>query len=477
MIETKLNLKGRSLMVLSILLVGALIGTAVGAAMFVQGEGAPSTASGPGSIVVESNYVIFKDASGYTCARNTTTQAIEIRETNAGLAMQKAVDRSARGNIYIKSGTYDMSRPVYTWSTSITGDGNGTILKVTSSLYDSVLKVTNDYYKADGTLAIPKAQQSANHPTGVTISNLQVDGNKAVRSSGQVMRCVNFQDAINCQVRNIYAHDVSAGQGVYMTNSHYCTVRDSVFYNIGGTAFADYGTGIAFGEASPTKVASSHILIDNCKITKASMSSIDMEPANNVTITNSLFLGATTWNGYATPVITSYAIKGYDRPNDHIMVSGNSVYGAFGEFIILTPCNYSIVSNNIVTYTAGNTAAIYSTGAHDNKITGNIIKTWGKDAIVGVNCNSYLISDNTIIDGKNSKSNYGIRLYATSGTSYYNIVKGNQISGFNYAICEITGTNHLIVTANIIKSCNVGIYLKGTDIMRTGNVLNGASDL
>jgi hypothetical protein len=472
----KTKLKAKSTMMLAFLLVGVFIGTAVGAAIFVEGQ-TITTTNGANSIVIEANYVIFKDASGYTCARNTTTQAIEFRDTNAGLVMQKAVDRSARGNIYIKSGTYDMSRPVYTISTSITGDGNGTILKVTSSLYDSVIKVTNDYYKADGTLVVPQSQRSANQPTGVIISNLQIDGNAAVRSSGQVMRGVNFQDAVNCHVRGIYAHDISAGQGVYMTNSHYCTVRDSVFYSIGDTTFANYGSGIAFGEASPTKVSSSHILIDNVKITKASMSSIDLEPANNITITNCQFLGATTWNGYATPAITTYAIKGYDRPNDHIMVSGCQMYGAFGEFIILTPSNYSIVANNIITYTAGNTASIYSTGSHDNKITGNVIKTVSKDGFCAVNCNSILVSDNTIIDTANSKSDYGIRFYATTGTSYYNVVKGNQVTGFNYGICEIVGTNHIIVTSNVIKSCNVGTYLKGTDVIRTGNVLNGASEL
>ncbi len=473
----KFKLKGRPLILLSVLLVGAFLGTAVGSAVFVQGQGSTPTTAGPGSIVVESNYVIFKDASGNTCARNTTTQAIDFKDTNAGLVMQKAVDHSTGGTIYIKTGCYDMSRPVYTWSTSIIGDGNGTILKVTSALYDSVIKVTNAYTKADGTLAVPTALLSANQPTGIVISNLQIDGNSAVRSSGAVMRAVNFQDAQNCEVRNICAHDISAGQGVYMTNSHYCTVRDSVFYSIGGTDLANYGTGIAFGEASPTKVASSHILIDNVKITKASMSSIDLEPANNVTITNCQFLGATTWNGYATPCITSYAIKGYDRPNDNIMVSGCQAYGAFGEFIILTPSNYSIVSNNIVTYTAGNAAAIYSTGSHDNKIIGNIIKTVSKDGYVGVNCNSCLVGDNTITDTTNSMNDYGIRFYATTGTSYYNVVKGNQITGFNYGVCEITGTNHIIVTANVIKSCNVGTYLKAADMIRTGNVLNGASEL
>jgi hypothetical protein len=471
-----IKLKDRSLVLFSILLVGAFLGTAVGAAVLVQGHGVTLPAAGPGSIVVEANYVIFKDASGYTCAKNTTTQAIEFKDLSAKLVMQNAIDRSNFGNVYIKSGTYDMTGRICTWSTSITGDGNGTILKVSDGLTDSCIFVSNDYLKADGTISIPKDLQSANRPNGVVISNLQIDGNGASRAEGNVMRGVNLQDALNCMVRGIYVHDISAGQGVYMSNSQYCTVRDSVFYNIGNTSFGNYGSGIAFGEASPTKIASGHILIDNCRITMASMSSIDLEPANNITITNCQFSGATNWNGRHTSVIASYPIKEFE-PNDYLIIRSNNVYGAFGEFMVMTYCNYSIVSNNIVTYTASNNAAIYWTNSHDNKIFGNIIKTVSRDGIVGVDCNSFLLSDNTVIDSANSKSNFGIRFYAISGTCYYNVVKGNQITGYNYAICEINGANHIIVTANMIKSCNVGTYLKGTDAYRSGNILNGASEL
>ena len=473
----KFKLKGRSLMLLSVLLVGAFLGAAVGSAVFVQGEGSTPTSNGPDSIVIDANYVIFKDASGYTCARNTTTQAIEFKDLSSKLVMQKAIDRSSRGNIWIKTGTYDMTGPICTSTTSITGDGNGTILKVTASLKNSVIKVTNSYTKADGTPAFPAGTLSLHRPNGVTISNIQIDGSRSVRANGDVMRGVNFQDAINCQVTGLYAHDILAGQGIYMTNSQYCTVRDSWISTVGDTTLANYGTGIAFGEASPTKVSSSHILIDNVRIDSCTMSAIDLEPANNITITNCHFRGATTWIGQYTPVITSFVRPGYG-PNDNVMVSANNVYGAYGEFITLTPSNYSIISNNIITYTLSTATSIYITGSHDNKITGNIIKVMQRSGIIGVNCNSMLVSDNTIIDVTTSKVTYGIRLYANAGfTSYYNVVKGNQITGFNYAIAGTTGVSHIIVTSNVVRSCNVGTFLVGTDILRTGNVLNSAKEM
>ena len=352
---------------------------------------------------------------------------------------------------------------------SITGEGNGTILKATSSLKTAVIMVTNNYYKMDGTKAFAS---SSSLPTGITISNLAVDGNRAVRSSG-TMEGIGFVNVLNSLVSNVYVHDVIAGQGIYMSNSQYCTVKDSWIYNIGDTTLANYGSGIAFGEASSTKIASSHILINNVKIAKASMSSIDLEPANNVTITNCQFTEATTWNGHATPVITTVAVHGY-APIDYVTVSGNNVYGAFGEFIVLVPSNYTVVSNNVITYTAGTATSIYATSSHGDKITGNVIKTVSKDGIVCVNCNSFVVSNNTVTDTTLSKSDYGIRFYATSGTSYYNIVSGNQVTGFQYGIVEYVGCNHITVTANVIKTCTVGTWLKGTDVTKSGNILNGA---
>ncbi len=471
----KLKFKGSSIAILSVIFIGAMIGSSFGAAMFVQGgtTSYPTTLSGP--VVMEASYIIFKDSSGYTCAKNGTTSAVDFRATSSKLVIQKAIDASSNGNIWIKSGTYEITTAIYSLSTSIIGDGNGTILKAAKDLRGAVILVTNNYVRADGKTAVPTALQSTVRPSGVSINNLQIDGNRAARTSG-VIEGIGMINALNCQISKVYAHDILAGQGFYMSNSHYCSVRDSWIYNIGDTTLANYGSGIAFGEASTTKTACSNILIDNVKISKASMSSIDLEPANNITITNCQFLDASRWNGAATPVITLYEISGY-KPNDNIIVSNNKVYGAFGEFIILTPSNYSIVSNNIVTYTAGTAPAIYAMDSHDNKITGNIIKTVSKDGFVGVNCNSFLISDNTIIDTTTSKSDYGIRFYATStGTCYNNVVKGNQVSGFQYAIQAITGCNHTIVTSNVIKSCSVGVWLKGTDVVRTGNILNGSGD-
>ena len=378
--------KGRSLTFLSILFVGALIGTSVMGAMSVQAATAPVAPVGDGSYVSVA-FTIYKDGSGYTCAKNSATGAIDFRSTNSKWVIQKAIDKLSGGYLLIKAGTYAITQTIYTNKVSIIGEGNGTLLDATSSCYGAVIRVCDDYWTLD-------YRYMSARPNGITIANLQVDGNRA--SGGQHLEGVGFIDCLNSRIVKVYAHDIIGGQGLYMSNSQYCSISDCVIDNIGDNTADHYGSGIAFGEASRTKVASSHITIDNVRITRASMSSIDLEPANNVVITNCVFRDATTWKGYRTPVITEYNIAGYALC-DYITVSNCIVYGAFNEFVILSPSSHSVVKNNQVSLTTGTTTAIYSINSHSNTITGNVIKTYSSNPIQLVGCSSCTVASNSIL--------------------------------------------------------------------------------
>jgi parallel beta-helix repeat protein len=210
------------------------------------------------------------------------------------------------------------------------------------------------------------------------------------------MEGVGMVNTLNSRILKVYVHDVIAGQGLYMSNSQYCSISRCQIYNIGDNTAAHYGSGIAFGEASSTKVATSHITIDRVLISKTSMSSIDLEPANNIAITNCVFRTASSWKGYNNPVITEYNKAGY-AANDYVTVSGCNVNGAFNEFVVLTPSSHSAIKNNVVTYTSGSSTAIYSTNSHSNTITGNVIKTSSSRPIQLVSCSSCTVSGNTIL--------------------------------------------------------------------------------
>ena len=245
------------------------------------------------------SYTIYKDGSGYTCAKNTSTGAIDYRNTNSKWVIQKAIDKLSGGYIQIKAGTYVISKTIYTNKVSIVGDGNATVLKQ-GTCRGAVIRVCDDYWTLD-------YQYMSARPNGITIGNMQIDGNRA--SGGQHLEGVGFINCLNSRIVQVYVHDVIAGQGLYMSNSQYCTISNCQIDNIGDNTAAHYGSGIAFGEASSTKVASAYITIDNVRITRASMSWIDLEPANHVTITNCVFRDATTWKGYPTPVITEYHLR------------------------------------------------------------------------------------------------------------------------------------------------------------------------
>ncbi len=448
--------KRRSLTLLSFLFVGMLIGSSVLVVAPVQAVTAPV---GDGTSVSVA-YTVYKDATGYTCAKSSATGAIDFRSTNSRFVIQSAIDKLSSGYILIKAGQYDITQTIYTNTVSIIGEGNATVLDATTACSGAVIRVSNNYWTVDGRYLTAR-------PNGITIGNMEIDGNRALRTGG-LQEGVGFISALNSRMVRIYVHDLIGGNGLYMSNSQYCSVTDCQVFNVGADAAALYGSGIGFGRASGINVASSFITIDNVLISKVSMSSIDMKPANNVVITNCVFLEASTWNGHATQVILTNPTVGY-AANDRITVTGNIVYGAFGEFMTLKPSNYSVISNNLITYTASNFYAIYSTGSHDNKISGNTIKTVSREGIIGLNCNSILVEGNTITDTASSKNDYGVRFYTSGGSSLYNVIKSNKISGFNYAIVANGLSDHTTVQYNTISNCNVGILLSGSSNVNSSN--------
>ncbi len=258
---------------------------------------------------------------------------------------------------------------------------------------------------------------------------MQIDGNGAAQLTG-TMEGVGFVNVLNSQVSGVYVHDLMGGQGVYMSNSQYCTISHCQTVNIGDNADANYGSGIAFGEASSTKIACSHITIDSCYVSNASMSSIDLEPANNITITNCVFRDAALWRNYCTPVITMYPVSGY-APNDYVTVSGCNVYGSFNEFVLLMPSSHSTIVNNVVTYTAGSCTPIYATNSQYDVITGNRLATDSSQPIHLVGCTMCTVSGNTITPA--------VPLAAPNAPTGLTALPGNGQVALNWAAPSFNG--------------------------------------
>ena len=197
---------GRSLTFLTIMFVGALIATSLGSMMSVQAASTSTVPLGDGSYVSVA-YTISKDSSGYTCAKNSATGAIDFRDTNSRTVIQKAVDKLSGGYVYIKAGTYYMTNCIYTNKVSIVGDGNATILKANGIVGAGIIRVCDNYWTLD-------YRYMSSRPNGVTVANLQVNG-----QSGGPMKGVCFIDCLNCRMIRLYVHDIQACQGLYMSNS------------------------------------------------------------------------------------------------------------------------------------------------------------------------------------------------------------------------------------------------------------------
>ena len=119
-----------SLMILSVLFVGALIGTSFGAVMSAEGATTSSTRHTP----------YYKDASGYTCA--STGGVVKYRSADSSAAIRYAVN-NCYGTITFGSGTYILSSAVEIHSNlNFIGQGIGkTIFKIKDgyNTYQSIL--------------------------------------------------------------------------------------------------------------------------------------------------------------------------------------------------------------------------------------------------------------------------------------------------------------------------------------------------
>ena len=149
--------------------------------------------------------------------------------------------------------------------------------------------------------------------------------------------------------------------------------------------------------------------------------------------------------------------------------------GAFGEFAYLPDSDNSIVTENWVRYTANHRAAIYFSDSSSCQITKNTIETLSKGAFVGANCNSFIISNNTVVDMTGSRTGHGIMFYSSGGVSTYNVMDGNTITGWRYGITANRGSQDSTITNNVFSNCTVGTLVTGSFQMY-GNVYNGASD-
>jgi hypothetical protein len=411
--------------------------------------------------VIPASYNIEKLGT-YTVAINTTTNSQQFNSTNSKVTIQNAIN-ATKGSIFINAGTYNIGSIIYTDYTSIYGAGNSTILVATSNMAKGLINI--------GGRTV--------HPNAIIISNLQINGNH------YAIEGIGLDYATYCTVQNCYIHDVKNGQGVYEAASWYCTVNNCWIYNIGQIELANYGTGVAWGTQEPS--LSQFDSITYCQFQNCSMSDIDLEPAGNITIDHCTFThaaqwtpaGSAVWNSVIT-ILTVVAFGSHQTDNN--IITNNYMYGGFNNFIVtnaitgLATSNGTLIQNNKVIYTASATA-IYIMNSKYVNVFGNTIDIKSANGIVFVNGNYCNIDNNIVLDLNAPTGDYGIRCYASGGISTHNNAIGNEVINFGSGISINSGSDYTIITSNQLITCPVATRCTGTNIVTSGNLLGGGTQL
>jgi hypothetical protein len=385
------------------------------------------------------------DPSGTNQTAGNDTVAVNndtgqtIRSHYAGAVIQAAINSANGGSVFIQAGDYDIKAPIIDYSSSIRGVGNDTRLIANASIYQAVIEIHKS--------------PSGVSPNGLTIKDMEIDGSAQVQAYANTIRGIEVLDATNIHIQHIFAHNIISGQGVYMSNAQHCYVNDSWFSNIGNNLGVgndgNYGSGVSFGEMRTP--AASYDTINNCTFSYCSMSDIDLEPANHITITNNRFTDAATWKNVPNPVITVYPINGY-ASDDGNVIAHNYVNGSFGEFVYLDSSSGNTITDNWVKYTASEKTAIYCLDSTTSQIISNTIGTLSQDCIGLVNCQSYSVQANVLMDMEGAHTNYGVHCYASGGTSSYNDFSSNDLTGWLYGIS--VNNNHNSLEGNVFHGCS-----------------------
>ena len=217
------------------------------------------------------------------------------------------------GTVLMLSGQYTIDNTIFVNSnTTLKGVGYATKILAHANLGTMYLIQTN------GTTA-----------NNITISDLQIDGNKANQTNGQ-WGISTTNTCTNVIIENIYIHDLT-GDGISLlgTSATNCRICKNFMTNMGNAA-----QGIV-GDATTVQ---RNVIEGNIINSVSSWNAIDMQG-------------------------TSSCI--------YNIISGNVISGS--GITLDANCAYNLVSGNIVTGALNYGICISSTTAHDNSILGNVV--------------------------------------------------------------------------------------------------------
>ncbi len=295
-----------------------------------------------------------KNAADYVGDGNTGT-------ANDGdqVEINQALTAAAGKKVVLLAGTYTVDASISVPNNTIlAGVGNGTVITVPNSFNASIDVITN-------TDQVTGA--------GVTIRDLQLDGNGSNQSSGTQYGIV---------LTNIGS---SSLDGATVTNT-------SVHDTFNSAVYVDGANNLNFTNNRVRSVASSS-------------NAVRVGNSDNVTVANNFMEGV--GRGVRLSTVTSSTVTG------NVMVNVSS-YGIY----IDTSSNSNAVTGNTVT---ADTIGIYILASDYNAVTGNTLlnngDTTGNDSILLEQADHNKIADNQITDDSATSSNDAIVLTSSDNNS------------------------------------------------------------
>lgn len=426
--------------------------------------------------IQDASYVIWK-ANNNTFAQNYATGAIDYKGSRDDIVINNAINRLTNGGkILIKEGTYDITSAIVVKdNVEVTGSGFGTILKA-----------SNFGASNNGIINLGILDQNN---INCVLNHLTIDGNKASCTQSDGIRIYSA----NSNIHNLYMIDcgyigvrfVENSGNPNKVNVSNCIIKDSGSYNIvlsgnylkihnniiSGSVIGIYGgnktdniiSNNIIGDMSGPGIyidalsAEIRTIIANNKIYNTFYDAISLYNVSAVTVIgNSIYITGQQGVEGGDGVVT---VNG-----NRIIIIGNSMISTNGGGVTIAGSSSITVSDNSIS--AGK---IYGIGISTNSkyldIIGNQVYGNGQDGIRLIDTTDSIISENLVINnGKlvsggnqhgivlnNSSNNrilanvvrddqstltqiYGIR---EVGTSDYNIIKDNDISGAIYIITKL----------------------------------------
>ncbi len=462
----------------------------------IQYNGTKWVNNGSEAYLVAANDSSQQDKDAADFVADGTADDVEIQSA-LDRADPASVTSGARksGKVYLFAGTYNIAASLSVKNnTVLAGSGRGTLLKFANITGTSVNMITNS--DTGGTVS-----------TGITIQDMQLDGNKSVNLTGtqngiylnksgngsgstakQGSKLLNLYIA-NFRTNNVQITNSSANNTISNVTS--VTAAGAGFY-LGGTGASNnnntFTNNLAQGNGAngfTLDGASFNTLSGNTAEgnTGVGISLTSTSGTNNVTGNNArnntsygISVGSSTSNNISSNTASSNGASGIyiGASSYYTTVSSNNTSSNTGSGIMLDSAgrgsvtgntSYSNTVNGINANNSGLTTisgnSIYSnptgiyisgTSSDDGNITGNNISNSSSYGIQTLNMDRTTINNNRIVDSGGATDNNGI--YLSSSTS--NSITGNTItdgtpSGTNYAI-------------NINNAASTGNYLAGNTI-------------